>query len=346
VPPLPSRVLVREQAMKAMIRAVGAYAPARVMTNQEMSTIVDTSDEWIREKTGVRSRHIAASDEATSDLAIRAARVALERAGVPAEAVDLILLATSTPDYPSFPSTACIVQDRIGARNAGAMDIVAACTGFIYALDTASAFIKSKKARNVLVIGAEVMSRVLDWTDRSTCVLFGDAAGAVIIERTDAPSEGPGKRGLIRSILGSDGSGYKELICERGGTRKPFKRGETVETPTHMDMNGRAVYNFAVKAFTDTLERLLEEEGITMDDVAKIIPHQANMRIIQAAAKRLKVSEDKFFMNIEKYANTSNATIPVALDEFARSGNLKKGDLIMTVGFGAGLTYGGNLIVW
>lgn len=191
-----------------------------------------------------------------------------------------------------------------------------------------------------------MLSRITDWTDRSTCVLFGDGAGAVLLERTDAPASGEGKRGIISSILGSQGSGAQELICLRGGTRHPFKAGETIDKPIHLYMNGRAVYTFAVKAFTDTIEALLEKEGLTLDQVKKIIPHQANMRIIQAAAKRLSIPEDKFFMNIEEYANTSNATIPLALDDYNRTGELKRGDVIMTVGFGGGLTFAGNLIVW
>lgn len=337
--------------MAIEIIATGKYVPSRCVTNDELSLTVDTSDEWIRSHTGIGSRHIARDDEATSDLAYNAAMAAFESLcpGNPAEAaatIDLVVVGTSSPDYYGFPSVACLIQDRLGIKNAGAFDVIAACTGFVYSLDAAAGMLMHGNRKRALVVGADKLTSITDWSSRETCVLFGDGAGAVIIERTDAPSEGIGKRGLIRSILGSDGSGYKELICLDGGTRNPFKKGQIVEEPTHMDMNGRAVYNFAVKAFTDTIERLLSEEGLTMDDIKKVIPHQANERIIQAAAKRLKVNESKFFMNIEKYANTSNATIPLALDEYARSGDLKKGDIIMTVGFGAGLTYGGNLIIW
>lgn len=337
--------------MAIEIIATGKYVPEHRVTNDELSLTVDTNDEWIRSHTGIGSRHIAREDEATSDLAYNAAMAAFEDLSpenpqAAADSIDLVVVGTSSPDYYGFPSVACLIQDRLGIKNAGAFDVIAACTGFVYSMDAAAGMLMHGNRKRALVIGADKLSCITDWTSRETCVLFGDGAGAVILEKTDAPSQGQGKRGLIRSILGSDGSGYKELICEAGGSRNPFKKGQIVEEPTHMDMNGRAVYNFAVKAFTDTMERLLSEEGLNMDDIKKVIPHQANERIIQAAAKRLKVNESKFFMNIEKYANTSNATIPMALEEYARSGDLKKGDIIMTVGFGAGLTYGGNLIVW
>lgn len=337
--------------MAIEIIATGKYVPEHRVTNEELSLTVETTDEWIRSHTGIGSRHIARDDQATSDLAYEAAMAALEslapgKAAETALTLDLVIISTATPDFIGFPSMSCIVQDRIGAKNAGAFDLLAGCTGFVYALDAAAGMLMSGDRKRALVIGADNLTRITDWSDRETCVLFGDAAGAVIIEKTDAPSTGTGKRGLIRSILRSQGSGAHELICERGGTRHPYKKGEIVENPPHLSMNGRAVYTFAVKAFTDIMETLLIQEGITMNEIARIIPHQANMRIVQAAAKRLGVDESKFFMNIEKYANTSTATIPVALDEFARSGDLKKGDIIMTVGFGAGLTYGGNLIVW
>jgi 3-oxoacyl-[acyl-carrier-protein] synthase-3 len=336
--------------MALEILATGHYVPANRVTNDDLAKIMDTTDEWIRSHTGIGSRHMAAEDEATSDLAYHAALAALEQLspGNPLEAaktIDIVVVGTSSPDYYGFPSTACIVQDKLGIQNAGAFDVVAACSGFVYALEAASGMLNQGRKR-ALVIGADVLTKITDWSDRGTCVLFGDGAGAAILEKTEAPVSGPGRKGIIRSILGSDGSGARELMCERGGTRSPFKKGETLDKGISIYMNGRAVYNFAVKAFTDTIERLLEDEGLKIGDVKKIIPHQANMRIIQAAAKRLGVSEDTFFMNIEKYANTSNATIAIALDEYARSGDLNRGDLIMTVGFGGGLTYAGNLIVW
>ena len=337
--------------MAIEIAATGRYIPSRCVNNDELSKTVDTNDEWIRSHTGIGARHLAADDEATSDLACKAGLSALEnfapgKAAETAKTIDLVVVASSTPDYYGFPSMACIVQDRLGIPSVGAFDFQAGCTGFAYSLDIASSMLLNGNRKRALVIGADCLSRVTDWTDRATCVLFGDAAGSVILEKTDAPMTGSGKRGIIRSILGSDGSGTGSLICRKGGTRDPWKKGDVVDKAPHLEMDGRAVYNFAVKAITDTLQRLLDEEGITMNDVKRIIPHQANMRIVQAAAKRLGIEESKFFMNMEKYANTSSATIPVALDEYAHSGDLKKGDLILTVGFGAGLTYGGNLIVW
>jgi 3-oxoacyl-[acyl-carrier-protein] synthase-3 len=337
--------------MAIEIAATGRYIPANRVTNDDLAKKMDTNDEWIRSHTGIGARHYAAEDEATSDLGYKAALDALEQLspGHPEEAaktIDLVILTSSTPDYYGFPSTACIIQNKLGIPHAGAFDVLAACTGFITALEVAEGMLLSSGRKRALVIGADCLSRVTDWSDRATCVLFGDAAGAVVLEKTDAPRTGAGKRGIIRSILGSDGSGADALICRRGGSRAPIKPGEALEKPMYLEMDGRAVYNFAVKAITDIMQRLLEEEGVTMADVKRIIPHQANLRIVQAAAKRLGVDESKFFMNIEQNANTSTATIPTALDEYARSGDLKKGDLIMTVGFGAGLTYGGNLIVW
>lgn len=337
--------------MAIEIAATGKYIPAHCVTNDELAKTVDTNDEWIRSHTGIGARHIAADDEATSDLAYKAALNALEnlapgKADEAAKTIDLLIIASSTPDYYGFPSMACIVQNKLGIPHAAAFDITAACTGFAYAIDIASGMLLNGNRKRAIVIGSDCLSRITDWTDRGTCVLFGDASGAVVLEKTDAPMTGAGKRGVIRSILGSDGSGFESLICRRGGTRNPWKAGEVVDKPPHLEMDGRAVYNFAVKAITDTMQKLLDEEGLTMADVKKIIPHQANQRIVQAAAKRLGVDESKFFMNMEKYANTSTATIPVALDEYAHTGDLKKGDLIMTVGFGGGLTYGGNLIIW
>jgi len=337
--------------MAIEITATGSYVPEKIVTNDDLSKIVDTSDEWIRSHTGICSRHIARDDEATSDLAFQAAMDVLRTADPenPARAaggIDLVVVSTASPDYPGFPSVACMVQNRIGAKNAAAMDLAAGCTGFIYALDTASCMLAAGGRKRALVIGADTLSRITDWTDRNTCVLFGDGAGAVLLESTDAPSSGPQKRGVIRSILGADGSGSEYLMLRRGGTRDPFRKGEVVEKTAHIEMDGSAVYLFAVNAVTTTIKKLLESEGLCMDQIARIIPHQANERIISAAAKRLGVSIDKFFLNIGKYANTSTASIPLALSDLVHERSLKKGDIVMTIGFCAGLTYGGNLIVW
>lgn len=342
--------------MAIEIIATGRALPPRRVTNDELPAKLETSDEWIRSHTGIGARRIADEDVAASDLATEAGRAALAllvergRAASVEEAalsLDLIVVGTATPDYIGFPSVACLVQRNLGAARAGAMDVAAGCTGFAYALDAAAGIlIMGADRKRALVIGAEVLTHIADWDDRATCVLFGDGAGAAVVEKTDAPSSGPGKRGILRSVLGADGTGAEHLICRQGGTRSPFKKGQVVEVPPRIEMNGRAVYNFAVKAVTDVIERLLAEEGVSASDLAWIVPHQANARIVQAAAKRLGLPEDKFFLNIEEYANTSAASIPIALDELARSDRLKRGDLVLTVGFGAGLTYAGSLVVW
>jgi 3-oxoacyl-[acyl-carrier-protein] synthase-3 len=343
--------LYRSFYMAIEIKATGSYVPEKILTNDDLSKMMDTSDEWIRSHTGISARHIAHDDEATSDLAYRAALSTLkaynpENPEQAAAELDLVIVATASPDYPGFPSVACMVQNRIGAKRAGAFDIAAGCTGFIYALDIAASMTGIHGRKKALVIGADTLSRITDWTDRNTCVLFGDGAGAAILEETEEPASGKGKRGVIRSVLGADGSGSGYLILRRGGTRDPFRTGETVAKPGHIEMDGHAVYLFAVNAVTSTIRQLLKDEGLSIDQITRIIPHQANERIINAAAKRLGIGMDKFFLNIEKYANTSAASVPIALAELDREGTLKKGDIIMTVGFGAGLTYGGNLIIW
>ena len=328
------------------ITATGRAVPAKRVSNDDLPKEIDTSDEWIRSHTGIGSRYIAGEETAASDLAFEAAKNALGASGS-AHDIDLIVAATTSPDYIGVPSIACIVQDKLGAKHAAAMDVFAGCTGFVYALETAAGLLSiNTQRKRALVIGAEVLSKFVDWTDRSTCVLFGDGAGAVVLEKTDAPVEGAGKRGLIRTVLRADGSGAEHLVFPRGGSRSPYKAGETLEKPTFVSMNGHAVYNFAVKAVTETIAEILSLEGIGINDVDLIVPHQANARIIQAAANRLKIPEEKFFLNIEEYANTSAASIPIALDELNRAGKLKPGELILTVGFGAGLTYGANLIRW
>jgi 3-oxoacyl-[acyl-carrier-protein] synthase-3 len=336
--------------MASEIIATGRAVPEQRITNDDLARRIDTSDEWIRSHTGIGARHLADEGTACSDLALAAARQALgmaaERKGrslaLETAALDLILVCTATEDYYGTPPTACIVQGRLGASAAAAMDIGAGCTGFIYGLETAAGLLEINPARKrALVIGSELLSRITDWDDRGSCVLFGDGAGAVILEKNAEPG-----RGLRRTILGADGSGAEHLIVRRGGSRNPFKTGERVEKPPALEMNGRAVYNFAVKSVTETIERLLADEGAAMAEVAWIVPHQANARIIQAAGKRLGIGEEKFFLNIEEYANTSAASIPIALDELNRAGKLNRGDLVMTIGFGGGLTYGGNLIRW
>lgn len=325
--------------MNAVIRGLGSYVPPRVVTNDDLAKTIDTSDEWIFSHTGIKRRHIAAAEEATSDLAYEAAGRALEKAQTAPEEVDLIIVATATPDYNGFPSTACLVQERLGALRAGAMDLTAACTGFIYALETASSFIRSGAARTVLVIGSETFSKIIDWSDRNTCVLFGDGAGAAVLRAEE------GERGVMRSLLRSEGSGAQYLWVPAGGSRRPIDPGQTAARDVCVQMNGRQVYNFAVRAIGETVGALLGD-GISLGDIAYIVPHQANVRIIEAAARRMGAPIEKFYMNIAEYANTSAASVPIALEEMAARGRLRPNDLVITIGFGGGLTYGGNLIRW
>jgi len=344
--------------MASVIIATGRAIPPNRVTNADLADRIDTSDEWIRSHTGIGARHIADEGTACSDLGAQAARDALnfaiERGTVGEKTaeeliltVDLIILATATQDYYSHPATSCIIQHLLGAKNAAAMDITVACSGFIYALETAAALLNADHRRKrALVIGADLLSRITNWEDRASCVLFGDGAGAVLLEKTEDTGQGIANRGLIRTILGSDGSGWEHLIIRRGGSRHPWKKGEVVPAVPAIAMNGQAVYNFAVGVITETIARFMKEENLTLDDIAWIIPHQANARIVQAAGKRLKIPEEKFYLNMEEYANTSSASIPICMDELNRAGRLKKGDLILTVGFGGGLSYGGNLIRW
>lgn len=318
------------------ITGTGSYLPERVVTNAELATKLDTTDEWIYSHTGIRSRHIGAEDESTSAMAIKAARRALESANVAAADIGLIIVATSTPDYQGFPSTACLVQDAIGAKTAAAFDLQAACTGFIYGLEVARGMMLNNP-RPTLVIGAEMMSRIVDWSDRNSCILFGDAAGAVVLE---ASGDVPG--GIWHSILRSDGSGA-ELIYREGGSRA-LATGPWMQHT--LQMKGRAVFNFAVKVFDEVLAGLLQRSGHQFSELACVIPHQANSRIIEAVARRMGVSLDTFYMNMESVGNSSAASVPVALDTAITNNKIKSGDLIALIGFGAGLTYGGILLSW
>jgi 3-oxoacyl-[acyl-carrier-protein] synthase-3 len=341
------------------IRATGKAIPSTRLSNDDLAKTLDTNDEWITSHTGIKARHIADEATACSDLALEAARQALAlviaQEGTPEQTiedaaltVDLIILGTATPDYHGCPSTACIVQDKLGARNAFAMDISAGCTGFIYGIETAAALLAYTPSRKrALVIGSEILSRFTDWHDRKSCVLFGDGAGAVLLEKTVEPQDGsPKKRGILQTILRADGSGAEHIIIRRGGSRSAFKAGDSIDVPPVLEMNGQAVYNFAVKSITETIENLLVAAHLTIDAVQWIVPHQANRRILAAAGKRLGIPAERFFLNLDEYANTSAASIPIALDELNRGGKLQKGDIIMIIGFGGGLTSGGSLIVW
>ena len=328
--------------MSAEILGLGAHIPEKILTNEELAKTVDTSDEWIRSHTGIGKRHIIADDQTTSDMAVDAALKAIERAGIDKDEIDMIIVATASGDYSTFPSTACVVQHKLEIRNAAAMDLSAGCTGFVYGLEVARSMIVAKSFKKVLVIGVEALSRITNWKDRDTCVLFGDGAGAAVLGLNES---GDG-RGIIESFLGAEGDGYMHLMRKAGGAKHPFHCNEYAEEDLYISMNGRRVYGFAVRVNETIINTLLSNNNLTVDDIHRIIPHQANIRIIQAAAKRLGIPMEKFFVIIEEYANTSAASIPIALNAMQERGELKKGDLILTSGFGAGLTYGGNLIRW
>jgi 3-oxoacyl-[acyl-carrier-protein] synthase-3 len=322
----------------ATVVGLGSVLPERIVPNVEFEELVETSDEWIRERTGIGERHFAADGEVTSDLAAAAARIALETAGIAAEHLDLIVCATLSPDTP-IPATAVWVQRKLGI-GAPAFDVNAACAGFSFAMSTGTAFIESGQAETVLVIGAEVLSRVLDFGDRTTCILFGDGAGAVVLRRSEAP-------GVLGSVLGSDGRAAEILIIPAGGTRRPASH-ETVEARDHSIRmpKGREVFKRAVVEMSNACRELLEKSGYTPDDVNVLIPHQANARIMIAVAERLGIGLDRSVVDVETVGNTSAASIPIALDRAWRAGRVHEGDLVLLTSFGAGLAWGANLIRW
>jgi 3-oxoacyl-[acyl-carrier-protein] synthase-3 len=314
------------------ITGTGSYLPQKVLTNRELEALVDTSDEWIHTRTGIRQRHIAADHEKASDLALVASRRALESARLRADDVDLIIVATTTPDM-VFPSTACLMQAKLGIRQCAAFDLQAVCSGFVYALATADQFIKSGQYRNALVVGAEVYSRILDWKDRGTCVLFGDGAGAVILSRSDAP-------GVLASRLHADGR-YADILWVPGSV----DRGAVCGRPL-LQMEGNAVFKFAVKVLGEVAEETLAAGGITKAQLDWLIPHQANIRIIQATAKKLGMSMERVVTTVERHANTSAASIPLALDEATRDGRIRAGHHVLLEGVGGGFTWGAVLVRW
>lgn len=321
------------------IAGLGSFLPETVRTNKDFTEYLDTSEEWIVTRTGIKERRYASEQEACSDLGIKAARLALEDAGLNAEDVDLILVATITPDM-LFPSTACIIQDSIGAKNAAAMDISAACTGFIYALAVGSQFVASGMYDNVLVVASEVLSKVLNFEDRTTSVLFGDGAGAAVLRPV------PEGQGFLAFDLGADGGGVDLLKVSAGGSRKPATL-ETVNNKEHtITMSGNEVFKFAVRVMGETSIRALDKAGLKREDIDFLVPHQANTRIIDSAVKRLGISPDKVYVNLDKYGNMSSASIPVALDEARQKGLLKQNDIVVLVGFGAGLTWGASVLKW
>ncbi len=324
-----------------VILGTGSYAPERVVTNDDLAHMVETSDEWIRTRTGIRERRIAAPSESTSDMAVQAARRALADAGLAAADIDLLIVATLTPDMP-MPATACFVQPKLGVpTSAACFDLAAACSGFVYALDTACAMVGSGRYRKALVIGVEKLSAVLDWQDRTTCVLFGDGAGAVVVGASDEPG-----RGLLGTRLGAFGDGADLLYISHGGVLFP-STPESVAARDHcIRMKGKEVFKLAVRAMDEAARDILEQHQVRADQISLVIPHQANLRIIEAISAYLELPMERFFVNVDRYGNTSAASIPLALDEARRSGRIKPGDLTLLVAFGAGLTYGSALLRW
>ena len=325
---------------RVVIAGTGSYLPERILRNAELEKMVETTDEWIVTRSGIRERHIARADEATSDMAAEAARRALQQAGVAAEEVDLLIVATVTPDMP-FPSTACFVQHRIGARNAACFDLEAACSGFLYGIETARQFITSGTIKTALVIGAEKLSCVTDWQDRSTCVLFGDGAGAAVLR-----ADGDDNRGILTTVMGADGSLTELLQLPAGGSRNPATH-ETVDKRLHyMKMAGREVFKAAVLSMSEAATRALERCNLTVQDVKWIVPHQANRRIIEAISERLGVPLERFYLNLERCGNMSAASVPVALDEAVRGGRIQRGDVVLLVAFGGGFTWACSVVRW
>jgi 3-oxoacyl-[acyl-carrier-protein] synthase-3 len=323
----------------AKITGTGMYVPDRVLTNRDLEHMVETSDEWIRERTGIRERRIAAPDQASSDLAVIAAQRALESAGLAPKDVDQIVLATTTPDR-YLPSCACTVQAKLGATNAAAYDVFAACTGFVYGLGIARGIIGTAQADTVLVIGVETLSRIVDYTDRNTCVLFGDGAGAAVLQPCAAGD------GILAISMGSDGTLGEVLEIPAGGSSQPAS-AETVQARGHfIKMRGRELFKIAVRAMEDSVRRTLESTGLTTDDIDLLVPHQANQRILDAVQQRLGIPAHKVIGNIERYGNTSSASIPISLDEVVREGRLKPGDHVGLVAFGGGATWGATLVRW
>ena len=325
--------------MKAKISYTARYLPERVLSNFDLEKMVDTTDEWIKSRTGIEKRHLVAEGEATSDMCTMIAKKLLEKSGKKPEEIDLILIATSTPDY-MVVSTAALVQDKIGAINAWGYDIVAACTGFVYAMETGSKLVESGQYKNAMVIGADTMSSIIDYTDRNTCVIFGDGGGGVLLE----PSKD--ETGILDSILHVDGSGSKYLTVPAGGSLHPASK-DTVDKKMHyVYQDGKTVFKFAVKNMADVSKRILDRNQLTGNDVSLFIPHQANQRIIDAAAKRCGLADEKVFININRYGNTTAGTIPIALDEAVESNRLKKDDILLLAAFGGGFTWGSMLIQW
>jgi 3-oxoacyl-[acyl-carrier-protein] synthase-3 len=327
------------QGRACSITGVGSYVPERILTNADLEKIVETSDEWITTRTGIKERRIAAADEFTSDLATKAAQRAMAMAGVTAEQIDLIIVASITPDMP-FPNTACLVQQKLGARRIPAFDIEAACSGFIYALEVGQQFVASRTYETVLVIGAEKLSSITNWKDRNTCVLFGDGAGAAILQHRSASN------GLLTTVLGADGGKAGLLSMPGGGSACPASATTVADGQHFLRMDGKETFKNAVQAMCSAANEALQRCELTVTEIKCVIPHQANRRIVDAVAERLNATPEQLFVNLHKYGNTSAASVAIALDEAVRSGKVQRGDFILMVAFGAGLTWGATIIEW
>jgi len=323
----------------ASFRSIGAYIPEKILSNEDLEQMVDTSDEWITKRTGIKERHIAADDEYTSDMGAKAARIAIERAGIDSDQIDLVLCATVTPDYFNMPSTACIISDKLGITNVQAFDISAACSGFVYTLSVAKAFIESGMKRHVLVIGAEKFSSIVDYTDRSTCILFGDGAGAAVISATEDKSEA-----FIDVHASADGSYADFLVTPAPGSINPVSQKVIDEGLNFVQMKGNETFKLAVKTLTKDVKEILAKNEIAAEDIPHFVPHQANYRIIKAVGDALKMREDQVVLTVHKYGNTSAASIPMAINDIYESGRLKRGELMLLDTFGGGLTWASALL--
>ncbi len=325
-------------ANRAVITGHGSFVPAKILTNDDLSHMVDTSDEWIVTRTGIKVRHITTDKESTAHLATEAAKRALERAKLSAEELELIIVATITPEM-VFPSTACFVQQALGAKKAWGFDIAAACSGFVYSLHIVQQFMENGRLNNALVIGAESLTKITNWKERTSCILFGDGAGAVVLQRKQNAG-----RGILFSTLGADGTYWESLCCRAYGSRHPVSRPLEDPEMVYMQIKGREVYQQAVRRIVEAVTECMTRCNLTLDDIKMVISHQMNARIIESAAKRLNLPDEKVFINIQDYGNTSAASVPIAFDECMRQGKLKKGDIVILVAFGAGVTWGANVI--
>ena len=323
-----------------VIKGMGAYAPKNVVTNEDLSQIVDTSDEWIRTRTGIGERHLADESETVSFMASEAAKEALENSGLSIEEIDLLIVATMTPDM-LFPSTACLVQSKLGLKKVASFDIEAACSGFLYALEVGSSMLKAGAYKNALIIGSEKISGIVDWQDRTTCVLFGDGAGAAVLSKTEEPDIG-----VLGALLRAEGDAAHLLHMPGGGSNIPASSESLDDRQHFLKMNGKEIFKVAVRYMEQATLDLLESKGLTIEEIDCVIPHQANMRIIDSLGERLGVPKEKFVNNLVRYGNTSAASIPIALTEAVKLGKLKKGDHLLLIAFGAGLTWGASLIKW